>query len=257
MPGQTQLCPAGQRNFSDFMNRFGKTMPHGYGSVSKNNSAQQAANKAKTLAEPPFWYSFDYGSLHVAMINTETDFPSAPDGPGTNLNGGPIGAMGQQLEWLDADLSSVDRTVTPWVVVAGHRPWYSTGGSKQNCEPCRKAFEPTLYKYGVDVAVFGHVHNSQATAGGVYNNTADPAGLNNPKAPMYVVSGGTGNIEGLTRVGEKQSYNAFAYDTSFSYASFTFKSAKELIINFYRSDSGEKLHTSTLRKEHKQAFVRQ
>ncbi|MGP6439202.1 metallophosphoesterase, partial [Klebsiella pneumoniae] len=57
----------------------------------------------------------------------------------------------------------MDRSVTPWLIFAGHRPWYSTGGGDNVCGPCQDAFEGTLYKYGVDVAVFGHVHNSQVS----------------------------------------------------------------------------------------------
>jgi hypothetical protein len=29
-----------------------------------------------------------------------------------------------QFEFLSADLAAVDRSVTPWVVVGGHRPMY-------------------------------------------------------------------------------------------------------------------------------------
>lgn len=86
------------------------------------------------------------------MINTETDFVEALDGPGTTLDAGPFGSVGQQVDFLEADLASVDRSVTPWVIVAGHRPWYTAGGG---CKPCQNAFEPILYKYGVDLAIFG------------------------------------------------------------------------------------------------------
>lgn len=136
-------------------------------------------------------------------------------------------------------------------------PRYSTDPSNHNvCGPCQKAFEPILYKYGVDVAVFGHVHNSQLFRP-VYNNTADAAGYDNPKAPMYVVSGGTGNIEGHTPVGQRQDYNDFAYADDFSYAAFSFQSANKLEVNFYRSSTGENLHSATLNKERKQRFVAQ
>jgi hypothetical protein len=187
------LCPNGQRNFTDFMTRFGHTMPTTFPSESKNSTAVANASKAKSLANPPFWYSFEYGMAHVVMIDTETDFPNAPDSVGgsANLFSGPFGAPGQQLAFLDADLASVDRTVTPWVIVAGHRPWYSTGGSDNICTPCQTAFEPLFYKYGVDLGIFGHVHNSQRF-NPVYNQTADPAGLNNPTAPMYIIAGGPG-----------------------------------------------------------------
>ncbi|CAO1634645.1 unnamed protein product [Sympodiomycopsis kandeliae] len=252
----TATCPTGQKNFTDFMVRFGTTMPRVFDSPSSNDSARASANKAKALANPPFWYSFDYGMTHFIMFNTETDYDDSKDGPGTTLNAGPFGFDGQQLDFVKADLASVDRSVTPWVVAAGHRPWYTTGEASDGCIPCQKAFEETFYHYGVDLAVFGHVHNSQLFRP-VYNNTADTAGYNNPKAPVYVVSGGTGNIEGLTKVGNKQSYNDFAYADDFSYANIAFQSKNDLQVKFIRSSTGETLFTQKLHKDHSQAFVRQ
>ena len=183
----TGLCPEGQKNFTDFQNRFGRTMPTAFPSTSSNSTAMVNANKAQQLSNPPFWYSFEYGMVHVVMFDTETDFSSAPDSPGgsAGLNSGPFGATNQQLQFLEADLASVDRTVTPWVVVGGHRPWYSTGSSSNKCLPCQAAFEPLFYKYGVDLAIFGHVHNSQRFLP-AKNSIADPNGMNNPTAPMYV-----------------------------------------------------------------------
>nr|POE58655.1 acid phosphatase [Quercus suber] len=255
---KTGLCPLGQMNFTDFMTRFGDTMPTPFPSTSTNTTAQSNAAKAQALSKPPFWYSFEYGMAHVVMIDTETDFPSAPDGPGgsAGLNSGPFGAPNQQLDFLAADLASVDRSVTPWIIVGGHRPWYSTGDSGSVCGPCQKAFEPLLYKYGVDLAIFGHVHNSQRFQP-VFNGTADPAGLQNPKAPMYIVAGGAGNIEGLSSVGNNVSYNAFAYADDYSYARIGFADAKHLHVEFIRSSTGDILDTSTLYKEHDVDFVQQ
>ena len=212
------------------------------------------ANKAQKLANPPFWYSFEYGMVHVVMFDTETDFTDAPDAPGgsAGLDSGPFGATNQQIEFLEADLASVDRTVTPWLIVGGHRPWYSTGGN--GCDPCQTAFEPLLYKYGVDLAIFGHVHNSQRFVP-VNNSIADPAGMNNPKAPMYIVAGGAGNIEGLESVGSNVSYNAFAYADDFSYATVTFKDENNIQVDFIRSSTGAILDSSALYKAHNEQFV--
>lgn len=277
IPHTTGLCDAGQRNFrydhffdllwfkfasfnnlanSDFINRFGRTMPTVFSSTSANNTAKINANKAQQLAKPPFWFSFEYGMAHVVMIDTETDFADAPDGPdgSEGLNGGPFGAPNQQLQFLEADLASVDRAVTPWLIVAGHRPWYTTGGT--GCTPCQAAFEGLFYKYGVDLGVFGHVHNSQRFFP-VYNGTADAAGMTNPKAPMYIVAGGAGNIEGLSDVGSEPSYTAFAYADDFSYATIRFLDEQKLQVDFYQSSTGNLLDSSTLFKSHDQQFVMQ
>ncbi|TRX91135.1 hypothetical protein FHL15_007923 [Xylaria flabelliformis] len=255
IPNSQLLCAAGQKNFTDFMNRFADLMPTSFPSHSSNDSARILANSAQQLSNPPFWYSFEYGMMHFVMIDTETDFAQAPDGPGgsAGLNSGPFGKTAdQQLAFLEADLAAVDRSVTPWLIVGGHRPWYTTGGS--GCGPCQSAFEPLLYKYGVDLAIFGHVHNSQRFQP-VYNSTVDPKGLNDPAAPMYIVAGGAGNIEGLSSVGTKQAYNAFAYADDFSYARVSLMDKNQLQVQFIHSTTGEVLDQSTLYKSHSESFV--
>ena len=51
-----------------------------------------------------------------------------------------------------------------------------------------------MYTYGVDIGVFGHAPDSLRFMP-VYNGTADPAGMGNPMASIYIVSDGAGNIE--------------------------------------------------------------
>ncbi|KAG5984636.1 hypothetical protein E4U55_003857 [Claviceps digitariae] len=255
IPFTSGLCPAGQKNFTDFMTRFGSSMPNAFASTSPDQQAKVNANKAKQLANPPFWFSFEYGMAHIVMIDTETDFADAPDEPhgSAHLGAGPFGAPNQQLQFLDADLASVDRTITPWVIVAGHRPWYT--GADSPCTSCQAAFEPLLHKYGVDLAVFGHVHNSQRFMP-VFDNQPDPAGLDNPTAPMYIIAGGAGNIEGLKKMdSSRPAYTAFAYDEDFSYATITFEDAQNLRVEFLRSSTGEVLDRATLKKRHDRQFV--
>ncbi|KAJ5548323.1 hypothetical protein N7513_005557 [Penicillium frequentans] len=256
IPYLLELCPEGQKNFTDFMHRFEKTMPTPFTSSSTNTTAQALATQAKSYALPPFWYSFEYGMAHIVMINTETDFTDAPDGTdgSADLDSGPFGKQGQQLEFLKADLASVDRTVTPWLIVAGHRPWYSTGGSDNICDSCQDAFEELFYTYGVDLGVFGHVHNSQRFTP-IYNGTVDSANLTDPKAPMYIIAGGAGNIEGLSDVGTEPDYTEFAYADDYSYATLKLLDEQHLQIDFIRSSTGAVLDSSTLYKSHTTQFV--
>jgi acid phosphatase type 7 len=60
--------------------------------------------------ESVFWWSLEYGPLHVVHISSEHDFTAGSD----------------QYAWLEQDLSAVDRAVTPWLVVAAHRPMYTS-----------------------------------------------------------------------------------------------------------------------------------
>ncbi|KAI1430824.1 Metallo-dependent phosphatase-like protein [Xylaria sp. CBS 124048] len=251
LPGLTILCPAGQRNFTDYRMRYTDLMPTISGSVSSNDTMRAKANEAQVLANPPFWYSFEYGMLHYIMIDTETDFYDAPDEPGgtDGLNSGPFGRTArQQLAFLEADLQSVDRSVTPWVVVGGHRPWYTVGGHA--CMACQRAFEPILYKYGVDLGIFGHEHNSQRFMP-VYKGEADPNGMEDPDAPMYIVSGGAGNIEGLGPiVGPEMSFNPWNYAEDFSYSRITLMDEQHLRVQFIQSSTGDVIDESVLFKSH-------
>lgn len=74
---------------------------------------------------------------------------------------------------------------------------------------------------------------------------------------MYIVVGGTGNIEGLSSVGSNVSYNAFAYADDFSYATVQIKDANHLGVEFYQSSTLDLLYSSVLYKEHNLSFVSQ
>jgi len=104
-----------------------------------------------------FWYSFDVGPVHVLLFSTEHDFsPTSP-----------------QYAWIEKDLHSVDRSVTPWIIVGSHRHMYTTeviGGGEVNIANTLQAYvEPLLYKYHVDVNLFAHRHLYERTCA-MYQN---------------------------------------------------------------------------------------
>lgn len=259
-------CPKGQNNFTDYLYRHGGVMPKGFESTSQNSTARELRAKANSLAVSPMWYSYDFGMMHFAMFNTETDFYNAPDQTGSTgddsyyMTEGPFGAPGQQLAWLEADLASVDRTITPWIIVGGHRPWYTSGypDADDACISCQNAFEDILYKYGVDLGLFGHVHNSERYLP-MYQNTPDPNGYQNPRAPMYIVAGAAGNIEGLdAKVTTKNSNTGLEWINSdfYTVVKIDIQSEKSLNISFVRSSDGKVLDSTILQKEHNVQFVR-
>jgi hypothetical protein len=134
------------RNFTAYLNRF--RMPGDESGGYKN-----------------MWFSYDFGSVHFIIINTETDFPAAPAGPNTTLNGGNFATNVTQLKWLENDLitANANRSKVPWIIMAGHRPVYTSIplGAKENetrCNSCLNAFADLIYKYKVDFYFCGHVH---------------------------------------------------------------------------------------------------
>jgi len=120
------------------------------------------------------WYVINHGPIHYVMLSTEHNFLEGSD----------------QWNWLQNDLANVDRAKTPWVIVTGHRPMYSSdiGALKdvQNAK-MRSAIEPLLVKYKVDLCLWGHVHTYERTCN-MYNFQCDPRG------PIHLVIGNAGNI---------------------------------------------------------------
>ncbi|XP_057531042.1 probable inactive purple acid phosphatase 2 [Amaranthus tricolor] len=91
------------------------------------------------------YYSFDMGSVHFVYFSTETEF----------LEGS------VQYNFLKHDLENVNRAKTPFVVVQGHRPMYTTSNELRDAalrEKMQTHLEPLLVKNNVTLALWGHVH---------------------------------------------------------------------------------------------------
>jgi len=251
---EATLCPVGQTNFTQYINRFGPVMPTSQFLPSHNPAQQRAREEARRLSRPPFWYSFDYGMAHFLVFDTETDLGVGLVGPdefggGQNDADGSFGGYkDQQHDFIINDLAGVNRDDTPWVVVAGHRPWYVSSSSP--CIVCQEAFEPLFLKGGVDLAMFGHVHNAEVIKP-IANNVTDPAGFNNPKAPMYIVQGAAGHFEGLDSLfSPSPPYVDWANDQVYSFAKILFKDKNHLEVQIIESNTGAILHSAPLFKEH-------
>lgn len=132
-----------------------------------------------------FWYSFDYGNVHIAQVATDNNF----------LPGSP------QYAWLEADLAAVNRTRTPFVIVTMHRPAYNPEiypSDFRYAEGIAANLEPLLLDAGVDMVLAGHYHSFVATypvgAGGtvdpergIRHITVGSAGAGLDSVPLYDV----------------------------------------------------------------------
>jgi hypothetical protein len=195
------VCPGNHEvsaNFSAFRNRF-RGMPN--------------AQRSESL-----YWSIDLGPLHLVSYNTEVYFWPAAFG---------VEHAQRQHAWLDADLAKADanRAAVPWILVMGHRPMYCVAtGADGHCDAeheasrqgtmtqCSKAdghacaplpgapaglsVETLLYKHGVDVAMFGHVH-AYARSWPVFNEKTTPGAeaYTDPRATVHFTTGAAGNPE--------------------------------------------------------------
>ena len=165
----------------------------------------------------PWWYSFDYGTLHVIVLSTEHDFE-----PGS-----------RQYDWLEGDLHSVDRGVTPWIVAAGHRPMYCSEDYPADYEVTlnmQRALEDLFHLYRVDMALWGHYHSYERTCP-VYRGACDPS-----RGVVHVMVGSAGMF-----IVHADKYNvpwSAHFELSYGYGRVTVANRSSLLWEFVRSIDG-------------------
>ncbi|KAH7516065.1 hypothetical protein FEM48_Zijuj10G0095200 [Ziziphus jujuba var. spinosa] len=143
------------------------------------NSSEPTGTRAPATRN--LYYSFDMGSVHFVYMSTETNF----------LQGS------KQYEFLKHDLESVDRGKTPFVVVQGHRPMYTTSNENRDTslrERLLEHLEPLFVKNKVTLAFWGHVHRYERFCP-INNFTCRSTGLNGDDweaFPVHVVIGMAG-----------------------------------------------------------------
>ena len=120
------------------------------------------------LPAPERWYSFDYGDVHVIVLD---DTPPDP------------AMMEQQARFLKDDLAT---TKARWKVVMHHRAVYSSSvhGSQADLQAL---WMPLYDKYGVDVVFNGHDHDYERT-----HPMRGGAVVSPGQGTIYVVNGGAG-----------------------------------------------------------------
>ena len=141
------------------------------------------------------YYSFDYGDVHVTVLNT-----------GDSQETDDWGLTVDQIRWVKQDLLSTDKT---WKIVAMHNPLYSPGkygsGSDYNLMALtlRKQLNSIFSECGVDLVLTGHDHVYSRT----YPVSAEGEPLRktktktendieymiNPQGPVHLASGVAGN----------------------------------------------------------------
>lgn len=146
-----------------------------------DDSGGECGVATSTYVPLPLWYSTNVGCFHIVAMNTEVNF----------TEGSP------QWQWLEHDLKSVDKRVTPWILFGGHRPMYidsEWSGDQLVSEMLSRSLEPLMLKYGVQLAIWGHNHAVQRLCAirdfECVQNSAGPHHVfDRPDAPVHMVIG--------------------------------------------------------------------
>jgi hypothetical protein len=120
-----------------------------------------------------FWYSYISGNVKTIMLSSEHD----------------LSPTSKQHKWLENELSSVDRSITPWVIVEAHRPMYNNEDVPANTKVgigMRKEFEFLLVQYNVDLFLSGHYHSYMRSCAGLYQSICNNGG------PIHITVGTAG-----------------------------------------------------------------
>jgi len=133
-----------------------------------------------------FWYSFDFGNVHLLSMSTEDDYST--------------GSV--QYKFIEADLASAraDPSIV-WIMVAGHRPYYSSDADEYDSHKPGCALlhylEPLFIKYQVDMVLTGHMHCYERTYpvnNGTVHATPGQKVFTKPDWPIYMVQGTAGAL---------------------------------------------------------------
>ncbi|XP_066979336.1 acid phosphatase type 7-like isoform X2 [Macrobrachium rosenbergii] len=158
------------------------------------------------------FYSWNFSFVHFISINTEAyyylEYGQQP--------------LSNQWQWLIGDLEQATkpgaRAEHPWIILYGHRPMYCS--NRDTSRDCRQVgdvvrvgiegvfgIEDLLYKYGVDLAVWGHQHSYERMFPmynyTVLNGSAEEPYVN-PRGPVHFTTGSAGCQEELAPFSEGQ-----------------------------------------------------
>ncbi|KAH7678036.1 Acid phosphatase protein [Dioscorea alata] len=176
----------------------------------------------------PLWYAIKRASAHIIVLSSYSAF----------------GTYTPQYEWLQTELTKVDRTKTPWLIVIVHSPLYNTNNYHyMEGEGMRVMFESWFVENKVDVVLSGHVHSYERMervsniAYNISNKECTP--VKSEDAPVYLNLGDGGNIEGSAAefIQPQPSYSAFR-EASFGHGTLEIKNRTHAFYSWHRNEDG-------------------
>lgn len=166
------------------------------------------------------FFSFASGSAYIIYLNpySTTDENSV------------------QYKWLVNEFASINREVTPWVVIVMHCPWYNSNQAhyaERQAVEMRDSMEDLFYKNHVNVVFTGHVHAYERTYP-VYKNETRSDGI------VYITIGDGGNREGhAVTYYEQPSWSAYRNGTQYGHGQLSLWSKDKMTWRWFRNVDGQ------------------
>ena len=208
-----------------FSKRFempAKGAPEDTNALDEDDWDEPPANRKPPQDNAPFWYAFDYGSVHFVSISTEHD----------------LARKSKQHRWLKAHLARVDRCRTPWLVVLMHRPMYVVFPHKSNrivADHLRNQLEDLFEHAKVDLVLSGHVHDYARTC-----NVLDKRCVHERDGGMSHITVGTAGHK-LSDVEREQADWLEHAEMAFGYARLHVEGSQRLKFEFVATEDGKVL----------------
>jgi hypothetical protein len=125
------------------------------------------------------FYSFDYGSVHFIVLNTQFD----------EMEQFQPGLLAAEKEWFVNDIT---QTRKKWKIILMHKDVLTYEIRNRNdrqagISDIGKAWMPLFDQYGIDVVLTGHLHTYRRRDH-LYNFQPDTRG------PLYIITGVAGNV---------------------------------------------------------------
>ena len=172
-----------------------------------------------------FWYSRVIPGVHMIFMSTEHDYE-----PGS-----------VQYSWLEQELQSVDRTNTPFVIVYGHSPMYSSNSYHGSEVELRTAVEQLYVDNGVDFVIAGHDHFYERTwpvSAEVVMDTGNGFDrFARGEAPIHLVIGMAGRSAYEDLDEPQPEWSAYRENSTYGWTRWVYDGdSREISMTFYRLD---------------------
>lgn len=127
------------RNYSNNLEIQSKLAIQGTRGNHEGNAVQYNKYWLYPYAPAGNYYSFDYGPVHISVVDQYTDYS--------------IGSA--QLNWLENDLASSNKI---WKFILLHEPGYTDESRHSNNTDVQNRIQPLCLQYGVKAVFAGHNH---------------------------------------------------------------------------------------------------